>query len=103
MNERREGGEKENEVICGSIDRQVRAIDQRMGRGGKVGGGGVEKGGGEGNDVVLCLGRRAPRGVYPLKWPGGPWGSLWMGENLGHLQLDQPKHLPLGATFINPS
>lgn len=102
-NERIEGGEKENEVICGRIDRQVRAIDQRVGRDGEMGGGGVEKGGGEGNDVVLCLRKRATRGVYPHKWPGGPWGSLWMGPKLGHLWLSQPRRLPWGATFINSS
>lgn len=46
-------------MICGRIDRQVRLIDQRVERDGEMGGGGDGKGGGEVNDGVLCMGRRA--------------------------------------------
>lgn len=38
-----EEGEKENEAICGYIDWQVRAIDQKEERDGEMGGGGDGK------------------------------------------------------------
>ena len=60
-------------MICGCIDQQVMAIDQRVGRDAEMGGGGGGgKEGREGSDLVLCLARRAPRRGYPHKRLRGP-------------------------------
>lgn len=95
-------------MICGCIDRQVRAIDQRKGEMGEGGVGG-EREEEEGSDVVLSLARGAARRLLApppppkKKWLRAPWGALWMSAKAGHPRLGRPRRLPGGAASINPS
>lgn len=65
--------------------------------------GGDGKGGGEGNDSVLCLGKKEQlEGGNPINCKEAP-GSIWTGAKLGQPRPSQPRRLPRGAAFINSS